>query len=134
MLMKLTLAVNFINIYVRIFCTKFWCQSQNVTRKAAKKDVCTKKARKKTLMKLTLGTGCLIRVNYLFRRIKCVTIKCVTLICVTASISFYSDVWNQHVRNHHSNAVVLNLFQLTAHYLIQRGLAAHLSLSNAKKC
>ena len=45
--------VNFINIYARIFCTKFWRQSQNVTRKAAKKDVRTKKARKKTLMKLT---------------------------------------------------------------------------------
>ncbi len=26
--------------------TKFWRQSQNITRKAAKKDVCTKKARK----------------------------------------------------------------------------------------
>ncbi len=46
-------AVNFINIYAHVFRTKFWCQSQNVTRKAAKKDVCTKKAREKTLMKLT---------------------------------------------------------------------------------
>jgi hypothetical protein len=32
---------------------KFCCQSQNVTRKAAQNDVCTKKARKKMLMKLT---------------------------------------------------------------------------------
>ncbi len=45
--------VNFINIYVRIFRTKFWRQSQNVIRKAAKKDGRTKKAREKTLMKLT---------------------------------------------------------------------------------
>ncbi len=53
MLMKLTPSVNFINIYARVFRTKFWRQSQNVIRKAAEKDVRTKKARKKTLMKLT---------------------------------------------------------------------------------
>jgi len=46
MLMKLTPGV---------FCTKFWRQSQKVTRKAAKKDVRTKKACEKTLMKLTAG-------------------------------------------------------------------------------
>jgi hypothetical protein len=45
--------VNFINIYGRIFRTKFWRQSQNVTRKAAKKDIRTKKAREKMLLKLT---------------------------------------------------------------------------------
>jgi hypothetical protein len=28
-------AVNFINNYARVFCTKFWRQSRNVTRKAA---------------------------------------------------------------------------------------------------
>jgi len=39
--------VNFINIYARVFRMKLWRQSQNVTRKAAKKDVGTKKARKK---------------------------------------------------------------------------------------
>jgi len=39
--------VNFINIYARVFRTKFWCQSRNVTRKAAKKDVRTKKRTKK---------------------------------------------------------------------------------------
>jgi hypothetical protein len=50
---KKRLAVNFINIYARIFRTKFWRQSQNVIRKAAEKDVHTKKAREKTLMKLT---------------------------------------------------------------------------------
>ncbi len=55
MLMKLTPTVNFINIYAYIFWTKFWRQSQNVTRKAAKKDVRTKKAHEKTLMKLTPG-------------------------------------------------------------------------------
>ncbi len=37
------------------FCMKFWRQSQNITRKAVKKDVCTKKACEKTLMKLTAG-------------------------------------------------------------------------------
>ncbi len=42
----------FINIYARVFCMKFWRQSQNVIRKAAEKDVCTKKAREKMLMKL----------------------------------------------------------------------------------
>ncbi len=42
-------AVNFINIYAHVFCTKFWRQSQNVTRKAAKKGVCTKKAREKNV-------------------------------------------------------------------------------------
>ncbi len=46
-------AVNFINIYEGIFRTKCWYQSQNVTRKAAKKDVCTQKACEKTLMKFT---------------------------------------------------------------------------------
>ncbi len=51
--MKLTPIVNFINIYARVFCTKFWSQSQNVTRKAAKKDVGTKKSLQKTLIKLT---------------------------------------------------------------------------------
>jgi len=48
--------VNFINIYARVFRTNFWRQSQNVIRKAAKKDVRTKKAREKTLMKLTPGS------------------------------------------------------------------------------
>ncbi len=52
-LMKLTPTVNFINIYARVFRTKFWRQSQNVIRKAAKKDVHTKKALEKRLMKLT---------------------------------------------------------------------------------
>jgi len=28
--------LNFTNIFARFFRTKFWCQSQNVTRKAAK--------------------------------------------------------------------------------------------------
>jgi len=44
-----TPGVNFINIYARVFCTKFWRQSQNVTRKAAKKDVCTKKSAQKNV-------------------------------------------------------------------------------------
>ncbi len=48
-------AVNFINIYARVFRTKFWRQSQNVIRKAAEKDIRTKKARKKMLMNLTHG-------------------------------------------------------------------------------
>jgi len=39
--------VNFINIYACIFRTKFWRQSRNVTRKAAKKDVRTKKSMRK---------------------------------------------------------------------------------------
>jgi len=57
MLVKLTGGVNFINIYPRIFRTKFWCQSRNITRKAAKKDVRTKKAPVKTLMKSAGGRG-----------------------------------------------------------------------------
>ncbi len=36
MLVTLTLSVNFINVFARFFRTKFWRQSQNVTRKAAK--------------------------------------------------------------------------------------------------
>ncbi len=39
--------------YARLFHTNFWRQSQNVIWKAAKKGVCMKKAREKTLMKLT---------------------------------------------------------------------------------
>ncbi len=46
-------AVNFINIYALVFLTKFWRQSLNVTRKAAKKDVRTKNACEKMLMKQT---------------------------------------------------------------------------------
>jgi len=45
--------VNYINIYACIFCTKFWRQSQNITRKAAKKDVLYEKFIRLTLMKLT---------------------------------------------------------------------------------
>jgi hypothetical protein len=48
------------------FLYKFWCQSQNVTRKAAKKDIRMKKAREKTLMKLMA-----VRFHFkLFARIK----------------------------------------------------------------
>jgi len=37
MLVKLlTSGVNFINVFARFFRTKFWRQSQNLTRKAAK--------------------------------------------------------------------------------------------------
>jgi len=57
MLVKSTPGVNFTNILCVQFCTKFWRQSQNLTRKAAKKDVRTKKARKQTLMKLTAGVN-----------------------------------------------------------------------------
>ncbi len=39
------------------FLYEFRGQRQNVTRKAAKKDICMKKARKKTLMKLTAGVN-----------------------------------------------------------------------------
>jgi len=55
--MKLILGVNFINIYARVFCTKFWRQSRNITRKAAKKDVLYEKFVRLTLMKLTLGVN-----------------------------------------------------------------------------
>jgi hypothetical protein len=40
---KLTPGVNFINVYMCIFHTKFWRQSQNVPRK---KDIRTKRAQK----------------------------------------------------------------------------------------
>jgi len=49
--------VNFINIYTRVFCTKFWHQSRNITRKADKKDVSYEKFVRLTLMKLTSGSG-----------------------------------------------------------------------------
>ncbi len=50
---SLCLGVNFINVHARVFCTKFWRQSQNITRA---KDVCTKKASQKhCMMKLTVG-------------------------------------------------------------------------------
>ncbi len=57
--------VNFINIYARVFLYEFWHQSQNVTRKAAKKDIRTKKAHKKTLMKLKAGGPRNSRIFYL---------------------------------------------------------------------
>jgi len=47
--------VNFINVYVRIFRTKFWRQSQNVTRKSCWNDVRTKNLYVTMLMKLTKG-------------------------------------------------------------------------------
>jgi len=62
-LVKSTPAANFINIYGCIFRTKFWGQSQNVTRKASKKDIHTKKARQKTMMKLTAGV-CTVRFKF----------------------------------------------------------------------
>ncbi len=46
MLLKLTRAVNFINIYARVFCTKFWRQSQNVLEKLPKRTFVQKSARK----------------------------------------------------------------------------------------
>ncbi len=45
--------VNFINIYARVFRTKFWRQSRNVTRKAAKTYLSYEKRARLTLMKLT---------------------------------------------------------------------------------
>ncbi len=55
MLMKLTQGVNFINVFARFLRTKFWRQSQNVTRKAAKTQLSYEKRARKTLMKLTEG-------------------------------------------------------------------------------
>ncbi len=43
--------VNFINIFRAFFCTKFWRQSQNVTRKSCQNVTFVRK----TLMKLTPG-------------------------------------------------------------------------------
>jgi len=45
--------VNFINIYACLFCTIFWRQSQNVTRKSCPKRRWYEKSAWKTLMKLT---------------------------------------------------------------------------------
>jgi hypothetical protein len=44
-------------------------QTQNVARKAAKKDIRTKKARKKTLMKLTAGVNFIniLRTRFLYK-------------------------------------------------------------------
>jgi len=46
-------AVNFINVYTRVFCTKFWRQSWNVSRKSCQKRHSYEKFICKTLMKLT---------------------------------------------------------------------------------
>ncbi len=45
MFVKLAPGVNFINVFRAHISYEFWRQSQNVARKAAKKDVRTKKAR-----------------------------------------------------------------------------------------
>jgi hypothetical protein len=47
--MKLTPSVNFINVFRAFFSHKFSRQSQNVTRKAAKKNIRTKKECKKNV-------------------------------------------------------------------------------------
>jgi len=46
---------NFIYIYTRLFCTEFWCQSQNITRKSCQKRRLYKQSTWKMLMKLTPG-------------------------------------------------------------------------------
>ncbi len=67
-LLKLTHCINFINIFCAHFLYEFKRQSQNVARKAAKKDICTKKAREKTLMKSTPSVNFIniIRVHFLY--------------------------------------------------------------------
>ncbi len=45
--------VNFINVYARIFRTKFWRQSWNVSRKSCQKGRLYEKFVRKMLMKLT---------------------------------------------------------------------------------
>ncbi len=53
MLMKFSPGVNFINVYLCIFCTKFWHQSWNITRKSCQKGPLCEKRVRLMLMKLT---------------------------------------------------------------------------------
>jgi len=59
--------VNFINVLRAHFSYKFLASSWNVTRKAAIKDVRTKKAREKMLMKLTPGSSVYLYFFFYFR-------------------------------------------------------------------
>ncbi len=70
MLMKLTPGVNFINILIRVFCTKFWCQklqSWVLGLKFSGTKILYKNRSCKLLMKLTAGV---IFTNIFFKAFK----------------------------------------------------------------